>query len=261
MRRFNDPLKDSGYCVYRWMKPFADPIQLLMAVPRYARFLIEWVKYKRLDGAEGTRLVDSYPCLSDRTARSGTDSHYFFQDRWAFARIRESGATEHVDVGSRLDFIGFLTTICTVTFVDIRPFVVPVDNLDSRMGSILAMPFPDASVRSLSCLHVSEHIGLGRYGDPLDPAGTRKACAELQRILAIGGHLYFSLPVGKPRVCFNAHRIHAPAQILEYFSQLSLVELSGITDGGAFIRNIDMQVLTQADYACGLFHFSREQGL
>jgi hypothetical protein len=243
------------------MKPFADPIQLFMAVPRYARFLMEWMRYKSLDGAEGTRLVDSYPCLSDRTAKSGVDSHYFFQDRWAFARIRESGAQEHVDVGSRLDLIGFLTTICAVTFVDIRPFEVPVDNLDSRQGSILAMPYPDASVRSLSCLHVSEHIGLGRYGDPLDPAGTRKACAELQRILAAGGHLYFSLPVGKPRVCFNAHRIHAPARILEYFSELSLVELSGITDEGTFIRNIDMQVLAQSDYACGLFHFCREQGL
>jgi hypothetical protein len=258
MRKFNNPWKDMGYLVYRWMKPVADPLNVVMAVPRYGRFLRDWVRYRGMDGAERLRLADSYPCLTDRTATSGIDAHYFFQDRWAFARIRESGAARHVDVGSRLDFIGFLTTVCKVTFVDIRPFIVPVDNLDSRAGSILAMPYPDASIPSLSCLHVPEHIGLGRYGDPLDPAGTRKACAELERILAVDGHLYFSLPVGKPRVCFNAHRIHAPEQILGFFPHLSLVELSGVTDEGTFIRNIDSQVLAQSDYACGMFHFTRK---
>lgn len=259
MKKFNDPLKDAGYLVYRLLRPFGDPVQLVLAFPRYVRFLVEWVRYKGMRGAEGTRLIDAYPCLSDRTATSGVDSHYFFQDRWAFARIREQGAAEHVDVGSRLDFIGFLTTVCRVTFVDIRPFVVPVDNLDSREGSILAMPYGDASVSSLSCLHVSEHIGLGRYGDPLDPEGTAKACAELQRIVAVGGHLFFSLPVGKPRVCFNAHRIHSPARILQFFSRLTLVELSGITDDGKFVRNIDPQILAESDYACGLFHFTRKR--
>jgi SAM-dependent methyltransferase len=257
MKRFNNPLKDAGYLAYRWMKPFADPIQFVMAFPRYARFLGEWIKYKGMAGAEQTRLIDTFPCLNDRTSTSGIDEHYFFQDRWAFARILESGAPEHVDVGSRLDLIGFLTTVCKVTFVDIRPFVVPVDNLTSREGSILKMPYADASVRSLSCLHVAEHIGLGRYGDPLEPAGTAKACAELQRILAPGGHLYFSLPVGKPRICFNAHRIHAPGRILELFSELTLLELSGVTDAGAFIRNIDKDVLSRSDYACGMFHFTR----
>ena len=261
MIRFNNPLMDAGFFVYRWLLPFADPVRLVMAFPRYVRFMTEWVRYKGMNGAERTRLVDTYPCLNDRTATSSVLRHYFFQDRWAFARIRENSATQHVDVGSRLDFIGFLTTLRKVTFVDIRPFVVPVDNLDSREGSILAMPYPDASVHSLSCLHVAEHIGLGRYGDPLDPAGTKKACAELQRILAVGGHLYFSLPVGKPRVCFNAHRIHSPAQILAFFSELSLVELSGITDDKRFIRNVDPELLTQSDYACGLFHFTRKQAL
>lgn len=257
MRKFNSPVKNTGYLVYRWLRPIADPVQLVMSIPRYMRFVGEWVRYKTLPGSEHTSFINSYPCLHDRTSTSGVDSHYFFQDRWAFARIRESGIPEHVDVGSRLDFIGFLTTVCRVTFVDIRPFVVPVDNLDSREGSILAMPYADGSVDSLSCLHVAEHIGLGRYGDPLDPCGTKKACAELQRILAVGGNLYFSGPTGNPRVCFNAHRIHSPAQILEYFSELSLVELSGITDDGQFVRNIDPQVLAQSHYACGLYHFTK----
>jgi len=42
--------------------------------------------------------------------------------------------------------------------------------------------------------------------------------------------------VGKPRLCFNAHRIHSPQQIIEYLSNLELVELSGIDDRGRLAR-------------------------
>ncbi len=33
-------------------------------------------------------------------------------------------------------------------------------------------------------MHVVEHVGLGRYGDPLDPDGDLKAIAELKRVTA-----------------------------------------------------------------------------
>jgi len=113
-------------------------------------------------------------------------------------------------------------------------------------------------VQSISCLHVAEHVGLGRYGDPLDPQGTQKAAYELTRVLAKGGQLYFSLPIGKPRVCFNAHRIHSPGQILEYFKGLKLVGFSGVTDFGRFAENIPPTDLENANYACGMFHFTKE---
>ena len=162
-----------------------------------------------------------------------------------------------MDVGSRIDYVGFLTAICKVTFIDIRPLLADLDNYKSIQGSILEMKYENACVNSISCLHVAEHIGLGRYGDPLDPEGTKKACTELKRVLAKGGNLYFSLPVGKPRLCFNSHRIHSPLRILEYFDGLKLVELSGVTDEGRFIRSIPMEMLEKSDYACGLFHFTK----
>src|SRR5213593_4553084 len=154
-------------------------------------------------------------------------------------------------------FVGFLTAILKVVFIDIRPLVANLENLDSRTGTILSLPFTDNSVSSLSCLSVAEHIGLGRYGDPLDPLGTKKAAKELSRVLAPNGNLYFSLPVGKPRLCFNAHRIHSPNQIVEYFSDLELVELSGIDDARNFIIHIDISILEKSDFACGLFWFRK----
>jgi hypothetical protein len=36
-------------------------------------------------------------------------------------------------------------------------------------------------------MHVVEHIGLGRYGEPMDEQGDLKAIEELKRVLAPGG--------------------------------------------------------------------------
>ena len=210
-----------------------------------------------MEGAEKIKIKDIYPAIHDRTKTTSFDSHYFYQDIWAFKKILKSQVDSHVDVGSRIDYVGFLSAITEVTFIDIRPLLVTLDNFTSKKGSILAMPFEDNSILSLSCLHVAEHIGLGRYGDPLDPFGTKKACMELTRVLADNGNLYFALPVGKQRLCFNSHRIHSPNQILDYFSKLKLVELSGITDNEKFIENIDIQILEKSVHSCGLFHFTK----
>ncbi len=212
-----------------------------------------------MEGAEPIKLLDTYPCLFDRTKKTRIDGHYFYQDSWAFKRIYAQRPKTHVDVGSDVNYVGFLTTITQVHFVDIRPLDVSnISNLKNIEGSILEMPYEDNSIDSLSCLHVAEHIGLGRYGDPLDPLGTKKAASELSRCLAKGGNLYFSLPVGEPKLCFNAHRIHSPQQILDYFSGLKLVEFSGTDDDKNFAENIDIGRLANSKYGCGMFWFTKE---
>jgi SAM-dependent methyltransferase len=182
------------------------------------------------------------------------DSHYFYQDAWAAGHVAALAPDRHIDVGSRVDYVGFLAAaVCAVTFVDIRRLEADLERLGSVAGSVLEMPFATESVTSLSCLHVAEHIGLGRYGDPLDPLGTRKAAAELARVLAPGGALLFSLPVGAPRVCFNAHRIHAPGDVREMFADLELTEFSGVDDQGVFRRHRALDELAGSVYACGMF--------
>jgi SAM-dependent methyltransferase len=221
------------------------------------RYLSDRGVYRRLPNAEPLRWRDAFPQLGDRLTTSPFDRHYFFQDVWAAHHVAALAPGRHVDVGSRVDYVGFLTTICDVAFVDIRPLTAQLDRLESIEGSVLDMPFADRSVQSLSCLHVAEHIGLGRYGDPLDPLGTRKAAAELRRVLMPGGQLLFSLPVGRPRVCFNAHRIHDPHDVLEMFEGLRLAEFSGVGDDGIFRRDQELGELDHARYACGMFRFVR----
>ena len=52
-------------------------------------------------------------------------------------------------------------------------------------------------------MHVIEHIGLGRYGDEMDPDGDLKAIDELKRVLSRKGDLLFVVPVGKPKIMYN----------------------------------------------------------
>lgn len=211
-----------------------------------------------MTNSESITLKNIYPCIHDNTSSTGFDSHYFYQDIWAFKNILQNKAPYHVDIGSRLIYVGMLSTITKVTFIDIRPFNATLSNLRSIFGSIFSLPYKDNSIDSLSCLHVAEHIGLGRYGDTLNPQGTIKAINELKRVLAPGGDLYFSLPVGKPRLQFNAHRIHSPKQILEYFSDLKLMGFSSVDDNGIFSEIIEPMELSNQAYACGMFWFKKE---
>ena len=109
--------------------------------------------------------------------------------------------------------------------VDIRPLTVSMESLKFMEGSILNLPFPDASVPSVSSLCVVEHIGLGRYGDPLDPEGTVKAVEELKRIVKPGGDLYISVPVDDVnRIYYNAHRAFSEQYLEQLFMPFEIVE-------------------------------------
>lgn len=231
----------------------------LRNIPKLYKFLNSYMKYRSLNEREVLNVSDLYPCINDNIPTTQFDSHYFYQGVWALKNILKSGVKNHVDIGSEVKWVGLLSAITRVTFIDIRPLKTDLKELQVKKGNILDMPFEDNSVDSLSSLHVLEHIGLGRYGDELDPEGTVKACQELTRVLSIGGNLYISVPVGKEKTHFNAHRIFPPKKIIKYFKNLTLVELSGITDSRQYIENIDIKILENSKYACGLFWFKKRK--
>lgn len=218
-------------------------------------FTHDWLRYRRMPGAEPLRLRDASPQLSDRLAASPYDAHYFQQAVWAAERIFANDPGEHVDVGSQLLYVGMLAARIPVVFVDIRPLELSIAKLRCIAGDVLALPFPDRSVTSLSSLHVLEHVGLGRYGDALNPHGTHEALAELRRVLAPAGSLFLSLPIGRPRVCFNAHRIHDPRDVIAWMDGLELVEFSAIDDDGLLQLGASLTDAATMRYGCGLFWF------
>jgi SAM-dependent methyltransferase len=233
----------------------------LSAVPRYGYFFRDWKRFKAAGGA--AEVGDFWPCLYDRTATSGIDAHYFHQAIWAFRCILESHPSEHVDIGSEVNFVGLLTTITSVSFVDIRPLVLNIPNYRGLSGSVLALPFESASVLSLSSLHVIEHIGLGRYGDPVDPEGSAKAAREIVRVVAAGGRAYISVPIGRPRVQFNGQRVFTVDGVRRMFAGLDLVEMAIIDADGSFSDKVNLASVTVTESGvggdCGLGMFIFEK--
>ena len=258
MRKFNNPVRNLGYFIYRWVTPIFDPLHTINSLPNFPMFFKDMLTYSKMKGAEPIKLLDTYPILYEKSSGTPFDAHYFYQDIWAFKRIYSDKPKEHFDISSKLIFAGLLSAITKVTYIDFHPLKITLKNFIFKKGDIVSLPFKKNSISSLSCLNVAEHIGLGRYGDELDPYGTKKACKELARILAPGGNLYFSGPVGYERVCFNAHRVNSPKKILEYFNDLELVELSAIDDQNNFIENIDIETLENSNFACGLFRFTKK---
>ena len=196
----------------------------------------------------------------DRYADAGAVTfHYFFQDLWAASRLHQAGVRRHVDVGSRLDgFVAHVLPFCHVNYVDVRPLQARVPNLTFTRALLTALPFRSESIRSLSCLHVLEHVGLGRYGDPVQPDGYRQAAAELVRVLAPGGILLFGTPVGRERVCFDAHRVFDPGTVVQIFAGLRLVEFSLIDDTGQWRETgASFDEARACSYGCGLFRFEK----
>ena len=189
----------------------------LRAIRAYPGFVRDLIAYRRLGPDQSVRFRDLYPCLGDQTMRTPFDAHYLYQSVWATDWVARTRPAEHVDVASDVRFVTLLASHVRVIAVDIRPLDVSIANFRSTAGSITELPFEDRSVHSLSCLHVAEHIGLGRYGDRLDPSGTRRACTELTRVLASDGQLLFSVPVGRPRTMYNAHRIHRASDVPGWF--------------------------------------------
>jgi hypothetical protein len=199
--------------------------QLRADAGAWRRFWKSFHAYLELGPRDEVLLRSLYPCLGDDTAETEIEPTYFYQDAWAFEKIVQNLPTEHVDVGSHHKFVALLSKVVPVTMVDIRPLSLPLETLTFRQGSILEMPYADRSVQSLSSMCVVEHIGLGRYGDPLDPEGTEKAMAELKRIIAPGGSLYLSVPIDDVnRTYFNAHRAFTESYLEDLFHPLEIVE-------------------------------------
>ena len=204
---------------------------------------------------------DRLACVNERSETTEFDRHYVLHTAWAARILARTVPREHVDIASSLYFVSTVSAFYPVRFYDYRPVDLNLEGLQSNAADLLDLPFPDLSIRSLSCMHVVEHVGLGRYGEPLDPAGDLKAIAELRRVLAAEGNLLFVVPVGRPKIMFNAHRIYSYGQIVSYFTELELAEFALIPDNpedGNIIYNADQKLVDAQEYGCGCFWFQKK---
>lgn len=224
-------------------------------------------RYRQLNERPTFDIKEQYlwPVLQDKYAPAGRVENYFWQDLWAARLIIEQGTKEHFDIGSRLD--GFIAHLLAagidVRMIDIREFPEKIEHLHTIVGDATNLcQIEDGSVGSMSALCSLEHFGLGRYGDPIDPEACFKCFRNIQRKMKQGGHLYISLPIGKERVEFNAHRVFYASTVVECFDELQLQEFS-CTSQGKIEYKVDIHKYDQdqhnGEWRYGLFHFYKEE--
>jgi SAM-dependent methyltransferase len=227
----------------------------------------DYQQFKSQDGSlEQFPVSFSYPCPGDRFEESGvTSGHYFHQDLLVARKIFEQSPPCHVDVGSRLDgFVAHVASFRNIEVLDIRPKTKKVHNIVFHQFDLMNPAGNFVSYcESLSCLHTLEHLGLGRYNDHILVDGHEKGFDTLWSILKPGGKLYLSVPIGRQRIEFNAHRVFAIRTILALADdKFDLLEFSYVDDEGSLHERVQLtddaiENSLGCWYGCGIFEFRK----
>lgn len=227
------------------------------------RYLSNLRYFSRLQNFSKWKL-NIYPIFGDRNSSSAMLGEYFWQDLFVATKIIEENPRRHIDVGSRIDgFVAHLACVRKVEVFDIRPLEYQISNVKFVQWDLTGLSTDRVGISDcVSCLHTLEHIGLGRYGDNLDPDGWVKGIVSLTSLVALGGKLWISVPVGRQRVEFDAHRVFHPSTIIDAVNKhgMKLSKLFYFKDC-KIIESVDIEKdinhLSQEDYTLGIFLFTK----
>ncbi len=257
------------YQILFWLESFG--IGLLKTIPAIRGVPLVLKDYSTLarqnnQSAAKWKLGLTMPCFHDRFDFGGVaKGDYFHQDLLVAQQIFARKPITHVDVGSRIDgFVAHVAAFRTIEVFDIRPIAAGPTNITFKQANLMALPEGLCDYcDSLSCLHALEHFGLGRYGDPIDIDGYKKGFESLSKMLRSDGILYLSIPIGRERIEFNAHRVFSISTILNLSRQkFRLIEFSYVDDQGDLHKGVSLTDTNIADsfklnYGCGIFELKK----
>lgn len=205
------------------------------------------------------------PYFGDRFATSGSASgHYFHQDLLVARRVFENRPRRHVDIGSRVDgFVAHVASFREVEVFDVRPQGSPVRNIVFRQADLseASWPFIDYC-DSISSLHAIEHIGLGRYGDPVQYRGHVNALDNIWRALQPRGKFYFSVPMGPRRVEYDGQRVFPLQDLLALLDRYVVDAFSYVADDGSLHEDVrldptSIEANLGCEYGCAIFELTK----
>lgn len=246
----------------------------IILVNQYYSLLKKWRNFKKRKQLEQQLLLlkkqaeqygsrfnfgEDLMVFDDDTPNTDFDRHYIYHPAWAARIVKQINPVKHIDLSSTLHFSSVLSAFIPTEFYDYRPAELILENFKSGFADLVQLPFADASVESLSCMHTIEHIGLGRYGDPIDYDGDIKAMAEISRVIKPGGSFLFVVPMAKTaQIRFNGHRLYSKELVLDMiakngFSLRQFVLIPQDSEDGGLIENPTQELLDKQKYGCGCF--------
>ena len=242
-----------------------DPIKLINSFRGIPSFILDYIRLKK-QSKNNKFPITFYPVLDDKYKQGGTaKGHYFHQDLLVAQKVYKNNPEKHIDIGSKVDsFIAHIITFRKVIIIDIREIKSKIENIEFLQANMINMKVElFESCDSLSCLHALEHFGLGRYGDPIDYDGHLKGFENMYNILKPNGLFYFSVPIGKQRLEFNAHRVFSINYLFEMFDGRFVVEsFSYVDDEGDLHKDtkLNQEFISHSNafsYACGIFELRK----
>ena len=231
----------------------------------YLKNLIKYIKqyffFKKLGG----EVRSFYPMLDDFEDSAGNiKNHLFHSDLLTSQKVFEKKPQKHLDIGSRIDgVIAQISSFRSLDVLDIRDLsIYPHKNINfvkKDLLTILDLGEEEKydSISSIGCL---AHIGLGRYGDTIDPNGFKKAVKSIKELAKKNCNVYVLVPVGKEGVEFNAHKIFKTEKIIKEFeiNGFNLHEFHLINDSGDLILNSKIKHSIDLNFGGGYFVFQKQ---
>jgi SAM-dependent methyltransferase len=105
-------------------------------------------------------------------------------------------------------------------------------------GDIRQMAFDNEFFDVVTAVSTVEHIGLGRYGDPIASDGDKEAMGEMKRLLKRGGgQLLMTVPCGKDTICYSKDgvplsRVYSSPSLVKLLHGFEILEMSYIVKKG-----------------------------
>lgn len=236
-------------------------------LPKYYFHLLKFKSQRYKQPAEDRINFGRYrPEIYDWRKRGGVArGPYFHQDLFVAQEIYKYNPEKHVDMGSRVDgFVAHVASFREIEVFDIRENSSTAENIEFKCANLMDLEEKYYSyTKSLSCLHVIEHLGLGRYGDPIDVDGHKKGLENLHKMVQEGGILYFSVPIGPLRIEFNSQRVFSLNYLISLFEgKFEIRDFSFVDDKGDIYRAVDLdsEKLDSncgCKYGCGIFQLAK----
>ena len=247
--------------VYIYLTTFGIDLKKTYYLIKYLfKFLKDLSNFKK----KGGRVKNIYPFFENFTFNSSEFKNQFFHSDLLIAqKIYVQNPKNHLDIGSRIDgLVSHVASFRILDFIDIRSVDInPHKNIKTIKMDIIDNEIKNQKkYTSISSVGVIGHIGLGRYGDKIDPEGHLKAINNICNLCESNGVIYIMVPVGKNGVEFNSHRVFNPNEIVDLFknNNCNLIEFHLVDDYGELKIDFDPKEAVNLNFGGGIFIFKKK---